>query len=168
MMTRERFRRRRAGVRTVVVSSTYEVLVQPVAESTRWEDLRRGRWQAQVTYVPEPGCGGGGDPAIVGTAHARTVDEAVHAGRALALGLEHGPITNAGAVTNLGYSQSGLSQRIQTLEHMVGCRLFIRGPQGVKPTQDGTTTLPYARMLLTIAEALHHELGRNRRPNNRR
>jgi phosphoserine phosphatase len=97
MMTRERFRRRRAGVRTVVVSSTYEVLVQPVAESTRWEDLRRGRWLAQVTYVPEPGCGGGGDPAIVGVAHARTVDEAVHAGRALALGLEHGPITNAGA-----------------------------------------------------------------------
>jgi DNA-binding transcriptional LysR family regulator len=70
--------------------------------------------------------------------------------------------------TDLGYSQSGLSQRIQTLEHMVGCRLFIRGPQGVKPTQDATTTLPYARMLLTIAEALHHELGRNRRPNNRR
>jgi hypothetical protein len=102
MMTRERFRRRRAGVRTVVVSSTYEVLVQPVTESTRWEDLRRGRWQAQVTYVPEPGSGGGGDPAIVGTAHARTVDEAVHAGRALALSLEHGPITNAGAVTNLG------------------------------------------------------------------
>jgi DNA-binding transcriptional LysR family regulator len=72
------------------------------------------------------------------------------------------------AATDLGYSQSGLSQRIQTLEHMVGCRLFIRGPQGVKPTQDGTTTLPYARMLLTIAEALHHELGRNRKPNNRR
>lgn len=68
------------------------------------------------------------------------------------------------AAAGMGYSQPGLSQRVQTLERQLGCRLFIRGPQGVRLTTRGATLLPYARILLSVAEAMQEEAARGRRP----
>ena len=65
---------------------------------------------------------------------------------------EIGSISEAAPV--LGYSQPGLSQRIQSLERRLGCRLFERGPQGVQLTDTGAAVLPYARILLTVADEL--------------
>jgi DNA-binding transcriptional LysR family regulator len=71
---------------------------------------------------------------------------------------DFGSIT--GAAPELGYSQPGLSQRIQTLERILGKRLLIRGPQGVRPTTAGNAVLPYARMLLAIADTMRDDLNR--------
>ena len=74
---------------------------------------------------------------------------------------EVGSITEA--APGLGYSQPGLSQRIQGLERRLGCRLFDRGPHGVTLTAQGTTLLPYARIILGVAETMREELARDRR-----
>jgi DNA-binding transcriptional LysR family regulator len=74
---------------------------------------------------------------------------------------EVGSITEA--APGLGYSQPGLSQRIQGLERRLGCRLFDRGPQGVTLTAQGTTLLPYARVILGVAETMREELARDQR-----
>jgi DNA-binding transcriptional LysR family regulator len=58
------------------------------------------------------------------------------------------------AAPQLGYSQPGLSQRIQTVELALQCQLFIRRPQGVELTSAGTGTLPYARMILSINDLM--------------
>ena len=71
---------------------------------------------------------------------------------------EVGSITEA--APGLGYTQPGLSQRIQVLERHLGCRLFVRGPQGVSLTDDGARALPYARMLVGVADALTDDLSR--------
>ncbi|GAB3593446.1 hypothetical protein GCM10027446_15770 [Angustibacter peucedani] len=65
------------------------------------------------------------------------------------------------AAPALGYTQPGLSQRIQTLERHLGCRLFDRGPQGVALTRRGRAVLPYARIMLGVAEALVTEARRD-------
>jgi molybdate transport repressor ModE-like protein len=73
-------------------------------------------------------------------------------------------VADTGSITaaarDLHYSQPGLTQRIQTLEHVLGCRLFDRTPTGVHPTEKGTAVLPYARMLLAITETMHREAAR--------
>jgi molybdenum-dependent DNA-binding transcriptional regulator ModE len=71
--------------------------------------------------------------------------------------------TDTGSITaaapGLGYSQPGLSQRIQTLERILGHRLLVRTADGVHPTPAGTTALPHARNLLATAENLHRDLS---------
>lgn len=64
------------------------------------------------------------------------------------------------AAPALGYSQPGLSQRIQVLERRLGCRLFERGPQGVALTSRGAAVLPYARIMIGVADALNDEVRR--------
>lgn len=64
------------------------------------------------------------------------------------------------AAPALGYSQPGLSQRIQVLERRLGCRLFERGPQGVALTDRGAAVLPYARIMIGVADALTAEVRR--------
>ncbi len=71
---------------------------------------------------------------------------------------EVGSISAAAPV--LGYTQPGLSQRIQVLERRLGTRLFDRGPQGVALTADGAAVLPYARIMITVAEAMTAEVSR--------
>ncbi len=66
----------------------------------------------------------------------------------------------SGAAPALGYTQPGLSQRIQVLERHLGCRLFERGPQGVALTRRGEAVLPYARIMLGVAEAMVAEARR--------
>jgi Bacterial regulatory helix-turn-helix protein, lysR family len=72
--------------------------------------------------------------------------------RAIVLTAEAGSISGAAGV--LGYSQPGLSQRLQVAERALGCRLFHRGPQGVKVTSLGVVVLPYAKVLLSVAQTM--------------
>ena len=72
---------------------------------------------------------------------------------------EIGSISEAAPL--LGYSQPGLSQRIQVLERRLGCRLFERGPTGVQLTDRGTAVLPYARIMIGVADALREEVRRD-------
>jgi DNA-binding transcriptional LysR family regulator len=64
------------------------------------------------------------------------------------------------AANGLGYSQPGLSQRIQALERRLDLTLFRRTSTGVSLTDGGLAVLPYARMLLRIADALYSEADR--------
>jgi DNA-binding transcriptional LysR family regulator len=77
-------------------------------------------------------------------------------------------VTRAGSITaaarRLGYSQPGLSQRVQALEHGLGCRLLHRTGQGVRLTETGTAVLPYAHILTTVVDAMHQEVTRARPP----
>ncbi len=68
--------------------------------------------------------------------------------------------TISDAAIELGYSQPGLSQRIRTLERGLGCQLFIRLPTGMQLTPTGTAVLPYARILLGVAESMRQEAAR--------
>jgi DNA-binding transcriptional LysR family regulator len=61
------------------------------------------------------------------------------------------------AAPGLGYSQPGLSQRLQTLERLIGTPLLVRGLNGVQPTSAGHAALPHARTLLAVADTLRHE-----------
>jgi Bacterial regulatory helix-turn-helix protein, lysR family len=72
--------------------------------------------------------------------------------RAIVLVADVGSISRAAGV--LGYSQPGLSQRLQVAERALGCRLFHRGPQGVKVTALGVVVLPYAKVLLSVAQTM--------------
>ncbi len=67
------------------------------------------------------------------------------------------------AAPRLGYSQPGLSQRIQSLERLLKCRLFVRGPQGVTLTEKGADILPYARIMLNIADEMGNEAASHRK-----
>jgi DNA-binding transcriptional LysR family regulator len=67
------------------------------------------------------------------------------------------------AAPALGYSQPGLSQRVQSLERLLRCRLFLRGPQGVTLTEKGADVLPYARAVLSVADAMGDEATTRRK-----
>jgi hypothetical protein len=43
---------------------------------------------------------------------------------------------------------------VLTAERALGCRLFHRGPQGVKVTALGVVVLPYAKVLLSVAQTM--------------
>jgi DNA-binding transcriptional LysR family regulator len=64
------------------------------------------------------------------------------------------------AAVGLGYSQPGLSQRVQTVERALGCRLFRRGPNGVRVTPVGLVVVSYARALWAVAQAMTAEVDR--------
>jgi DNA-binding transcriptional LysR family regulator len=69
-----------------------------------------------------------------------------------------GSITRA--APELGYSQPGLSQRLQALERVLGGRLLVREPGGVHPTPAGAAALPHARDLLATAETMRRAASR--------
>jgi LysR family transcriptional regulator, nitrogen assimilation regulatory protein len=73
-----------------------------------------------------------------------------------------GSITRA--APELGYSQPGLSQRLQTLERVLGVRLLVREPGGVHPTEAGAAVLPHARSLLATADTMRQEATRASTP----
>jgi DNA-binding transcriptional LysR family regulator len=73
----------------------------------------------------------------------------------------------SGAARCLGYSQPGLSQRVQALERLLGCDLFVRSQHGVTLTAEGSVTLPYARVLVSVDQQLRNDLAdlaRKQRP----
>jgi DNA-binding transcriptional LysR family regulator len=66
----------------------------------------------------------------------------------------------SGAARGLGYSQPGLSQRVQALERRLGHDLFIRGKRGVTLTTKGSVMLPYARVLMAVEQQLRADLAK--------
>ncbi|GAB3681260.1 LysR family transcriptional regulator [Angustibacter aerolatus] len=70
-----------------------------------------------------------------------------------------GSVSAAAAL--LGYSQPGISQQIHTLERRLGCRLFQRGDGGLQLTHQGAVALPYAKVLLGVADTLVDEVRRS-------
>jgi diguanylate cyclase (GGDEF)-like protein len=66
----------------------------------------------------------------------------------------------SGAAVGLGYSQPGLSQRIQAVERVLGCGLFRRGRDGVRVTPVGLVVVSYARALWAVAQAMVAEVDR--------
>ena len=53
------------------------------------------------------------------------------------------------AANNLFVSQPNLSKAIQNIENEIGFTIFLRSPQGVKPTKEGLDFLQYAATLLS-------------------
>jgi DNA-binding transcriptional LysR family regulator len=70
---------------------------------------------------------------------------------------EAGSITGGAARANLALAAA--STRIRNMEEALGARLFVRGRQGVTPTQAGRTLLQHARTILNQAERLREDLG---------
>ena len=59
--------------------------------------------------------------------------------------LEYGSIT--AAAEKMGYTQSGVSHLINSLEKELGVKLIIRGRNGVRPTPVGESLMPYIRRI---------------------
>ncbi len=58
------------------------------------------------------------------------------------------------AAVKLGYTQSGLTHMMNSLEEVVGVPLLIRGHFGVRLTEHGKTLLPYIRQLIDANQKL--------------
>lgn len=69
--------------------------------------------------------------------------------------------TVTGAARGLGYSQPGLSQRLQCLERVIGCQLFSRDSGRMQLTSQGRALLPYARMIVVLSEEIRRESSRH-------
>lgn len=68
-----------------------------------------------------------------------------------------GSFTKAGE--RLGYTQSGITQMMKTLEQEAGIPLFIKGHHGVKLTDEALSLLPSVRNLLSANESLNQEIS---------
>lgn len=71
--------------------------------------------------------------------------------------VQHGSFTKAGA--DLGYTQSGITQMMKSLEQEAGLPLFIKTHRGVVLTKEGTSLLPSIRKLLSANESLNQEIA---------
>jgi len=72
--------------------------------------------------------------------------------RALLAAVEAGSLTAAAA--ELGYTQAGLTNMMNSLESELGLRLLVRGKSGVNLTEDGRSLLGALRDFAEAAEAL--------------
>ena len=72
-------------------------------------------------------------------------------------------VAEAGSVSaaaeQLGYSQPGLSHRIQTLERELGAVLFRRRGNGMTLTREGQLLLPYARMTMAMMRDVNQAIA---------
>ena len=64
------------------------------------------------------------------------------------------------AAEELGYTQSGISHMMQSLEDEIGFPLMIRTSAGISPNSEGELLLPSIRQLLTTNEALEQYIAR--------
>lgn len=64
------------------------------------------------------------------------------------------------ASEELGYTQSGISHMMQSLEDEVGFPLMIRTSAGILPNYEGKTLLPIIRQLLNINECLSQSIAK--------
>lgn len=71
--------------------------------------------------------------------------------------VQHGSFTKAGA--DLGYTQSGITQMMKSLEQEAGLPLFIKTHRGVVLTKEGASLLPSIRKLLSANESLNQEIA---------
>lgn len=63
------------------------------------------------------------------------------------------------AAEKLGYTQSGVSHLIDSLEEELGLRLLLRAKSGTELTAAGEELLPYVRRLLAAAEDVKSKAG---------
>ncbi len=70
--------------------------------------------------------------------------------------VEYGSFTKAANALN--YTQSGISRMIADLEKELGLSLLQRSKNGVKPTSDGTTILPYVQNLCNEFDKLKMQI----------
>lgn len=71
--------------------------------------------------------------------------------------VDYGSYTKAGE--GLGYTQSGITQMMKSLEREVGFPLFHKGPHGVSLTREGEILLPSVRSLFSANESLTQEIS---------
>ncbi|MBQ2739575.1 MAG: LysR family transcriptional regulator [Oscillibacter sp.] len=64
------------------------------------------------------------------------------------------------AAEELGYTQSGISHMMQSLEEEVGFPLMVRTSAGIKPNNEGQMLLPVIRELLSASESLEQHIAR--------
>lgn len=64
------------------------------------------------------------------------------------------------AAEELGYTQSGISHMMQSLEEEVGFPLLVRTSSGIQPNHEGQLLLPVIRQLLNAGESLEQHIAR--------
>jgi len=64
------------------------------------------------------------------------------------------------AAEELGYTQSGISHMMQSLEDEVGFPLMTRTSTGIQPNSEGETLLPVIRQLLNTSESLEQHIAK--------
>lgn len=64
------------------------------------------------------------------------------------------------AAEELGYTQSGMSHMMQSLEEEVGFALMVRTSSGIQPNGEGAMLLPVIRQLLNTNEALEQYIAK--------
>lgn len=76
---------------------------------------------------------------------------------ALAAAVQYGSFTRAAEV--LGYTQSGMTHMMNSLERDIGFPVLVRGRGGVHLTAAGERIFPLIRELLTASQTLEREIG---------
>ena len=64
------------------------------------------------------------------------------------------------AAEELGYTQSGISHMMQSLEEEVGFPLMVRTSSGIVPNSEGQLLLPVIRQLLATSESLEQYIAK--------
>ena len=64
------------------------------------------------------------------------------------------------AAEELGYTQSGISHMMQSLEEEVGFPLLVRTSAGIQPNHEGELLLPVIRQLLNTNESLEQHIAK--------
>lgn len=64
------------------------------------------------------------------------------------------------AAEELGYTQSGISHMMQSLEEEVGFPLMVRTSSGIQPNSEGAMLLPVIRQLLSDSEVLEQYIAK--------
>lgn len=75
---------------------------------------------------------------------------------ALAAAVEHGSFTRAAEA--LGYTQSGMTHMMNSLERDIGFPVLLRGRAGVRLTPAGERIYPLVRQVLSASQALDREI----------
>ena len=76
---------------------------------------------------------------------------------ALAAAVEHGSFTRAAEA--LGYTQSGMTHMMNSLERDIGFPVLLRGRAGVRLTPAGERIYPLVRQVLSASQALDREIA---------
>ena len=77
---------------------------------------------------------------------------------AFARAVELGSLSKA--AEELGYTQSGISHMMQSLEEEVGFPLLVRTSAGIQPNHEGELLLPVIRQLLNTSESLEQYIAK--------
>ena len=82
--------------------------------------------------------------------------------KALLCAIEKGSLSAAGE--ELGYTPSGMSRMIASIEEETGLSLLIRGRNGAVPTKDCQKLMPYFSKIILAGEELQNPERRDQTP----